>query len=385
MSVSTPLRLASVSKVMTAALALRLESSGIISLDTPIVALVPEVEEWLHPGVTMRRCLNHTTGIPDYVDADNDRFMRTRGPLTDEFVLDEVAKKPPWFEPGAAWGYSSTGFYLVALALRRATGLSWDALIRDSLAAPLALESLRECDDYIGHDRLQGYETGDGTPVDAVLYAVTGIKGDGGLCATAGDVAAFARKLERESYLEPGVFDRMVTPTVLANGTPVDYGLGARLGSLGGHRLWGHTGSVIDAYVATVLRFPDDDVTVVVLLNTIDARTDALVIAWQLAEVALELPAADLRPVAALDRAPFVGDYIGWGEGTEPSRSRVAASAEEIRLERLDGDSSVVRLIPLGAESFGRADWPRDRIQFHAAAGVVTSYSEYYAGLFATY
>jgi hypothetical protein len=177
----------------------------------------------------------------------------------------------------------------------------------------------------------------------------------------------------------------MVSPTVLADGTMVDYGLGTRLGSLSGHRVWGHTGSVVDAYVATALRFPDDDVTVVVLLNTIDAKIDALTVAGRLAEVVLDLPAPELVPVATVHGPKFEGDYIGWGEGTEPSRSRVVEARDGTKLERLDSRMSIVRLIPLGSDSFGRAGWPRDRVRFHVLKGVATGYSEYYAGLFAAY
>jgi hypothetical protein len=35
----------------------------------------------------------------------------------------------------------------------------------------------------------------------------------------------------------------MRTPTALADGTKIDYGLGTRLGLLDGHRVLGHTGT----------------------------------------------------------------------------------------------------------------------------------------------
>ena len=61
------------------------------------------------------------------------------------------------------------------------------------------------------------------------------------------------------------IISTVVTPVVylLAFG----YGLGTRLGDTAGHRKLGHTGGGT-SNKAVLARYPDDDVTIAVLLNT---------------------------------------------------------------------------------------------------------------------
>jgi D-alanyl-D-alanine carboxypeptidase len=387
LTVASPLRLLSVSKVMTAALALRLESSGAVDLDAPLSRTVPEVGNEAVDRPTLRDVLSHTSGLEDYVTADLERYLSTRAPLTDDFVLAQLVTGERHFPPGQHWAYSNTGFYLAGLSLRRATQLSWSNLVDDSLAKPLGLSSLRLCDEYIGKGQLKGYEVRPDTVRESILYGEQGVKGDGGICGTAEDLARFARQIERGSYLTPEAFKRMTTPTELHSGTQVDYGLGVRLGSLSGRRMWGHTGSIV-AYQATLLRFPDDDLTIAVLQNTVNAEIDALVLAWHLAEIALDLDPPDVTPRATvLEPAHYEGEYVSWGESDEADRTRVIASGATIRRiwvnDSASGAGTPLRY--LGLHEFGRDDWPRDRIVFHVVEGAAVGYSEYYAGLFGAY
>ena len=385
MSVATPLRLASLTKMITSALSLRLASAGHVSLGTPLVELVPEVRGGLNPRATLDDALRHITGASDYQAADLERLRRTMAPLEEAFVLDQVAHSRPRFEPGAHWDYSNTGYYLAAVLLQRATGLAWNTLVRDSVSVLLAAQSLRPCDQYLDAGTLRGYELSGGHPRASALYEERGIVGDGGLCATASDVASVARRLERGSYLSSSAFRQMTSSTVLGDGTVVDYGMGTRLGTLGGQRLWGHTGG-IDAYVAAVMRFPDADVTVVVLQNTMNASNDALVVAWHLAEAALDLAPPELVARGApQDPSRYAGDFETWGESELPVMTRMVASPKGLARVHLGLPADTVPLLPLGADEFGLGAWPRDRVQFHMAGGKATGYSDYYAGMFAEY
>ena len=385
MTVANPLRLASVSKMMTAALALRLETAGVVSLDAPLAGLVPEVRGAIAPGVTLGAVLSHTSGLPDYLEdyfASEESFYAAGEPLAESFVFRYVEQTAPRFPPGRHLAYSNTGFYLAAIALERAAGVGWDRLVRNSLAAPLGLESLRTCDDYIAQGDFRGYAIEDGTVRESPMYVEPGVKGDGGLAMTAADLAAFARGLERGGYLGSGGFARMTTPTRLESGTEVDYGIGARLGSLGGRRMWGHTGS-LESYVGTVLRFPDEDVTVAVVHNTVNAETGALVLARRLAETALGLPSAHPAPAGPFDPAIYVGDYVSWGESSKPYRSRVSEAEGGLVRTWVHAPDRSTALIPLGPSEFGRSDLPRDRFRFHMNSGAAAAYSVYSAGLFA--
>jgi hypothetical protein len=98
---------------------------------------------------------------------------------------------------------------------------------------------------------------------------------------------------------------------MLADGTAVDYGLGTRLGSLEGHRVFGHTGS--GGGFGNVLEdYPDDHLAVVVLMNTGSSVNSALALATSIARPLLGLPEKksllDL-PVPKEELAVLVGRY----------------------------------------------------------------------------
>lgn len=72
-----------------------------------------------------------------------------------------------------------------------------------------------------------------------------------------------------------------------------DYGLGTRLGSLEGHPVLGHTGGG-QGFSTVLLRFPSDDLTIVVLKN-VTAGPNARIVAARLARRLLDLPPFSYR------------------------------------------------------------------------------------------
>src|SRR5690606_2404843 len=115
--------------------------------------------------------------------------------------------------------------------------------------------------------------------------------------ASALDLARLMNALAKGRLLPREQIEAMWEPTRLADGTTVPYGLGTRLGALDGHRKVGHTGG-IDAYQGVLAHYPDDGLTVTVLINTEfagGAAVDALSIEAEVARAALGLPEMDVR------------------------------------------------------------------------------------------
>ena len=78
----------------------------------------------------------------------------------------------------------------------------------------------------------------------------------------------------------------MRTPTVLPDGTRIDYGLGTRLGVLQGRGAVGHTGGG-GGFSASLITFPAERLTVVVLTNT--GNGGAIPLAAAIARSAFEI------------------------------------------------------------------------------------------------
>jgi hypothetical protein len=128
--------------------------------------------------------------------------------------------------------------------------------------------------------------------------------------------------------------------------------------------------------------YPDDDLTIVVLVNTDNAAEDALTIEGAIARVALGLGAAKLKDlrVPTEDARTLSGTYE---DGS--SRVRVLRSREDL-LRAVEGsEAEPSPLLYQGQGAFGWASYPMDRMVFHVRKGRVVGISEYHNGMFATY
>jgi hypothetical protein len=116
--------------------------------------------------------------------------------------------------------------------------------------------------------------------------------------------------------LTPPSLALMRAPTTLADGTKIDYGLGTRLGSLDGHRVLGHTGSG-GGFRAVLMSFPDDHLTIAVLMNAGNGSRPPVAIAADIARAVLALPAKTLRdePVPPEELAALVDATLDSDEG----------------------------------------------------------------------
>ncbi|MGA6151005.1 MULTISPECIES: serine hydrolase domain-containing protein [Stenotrophomonas] len=149
MSRGTQFRLASVSKPIVTAAALRLVARGVLSLDTPAHALLPDFRPALadgtRPALTLRHLLSHSAGL-------GYRFLETDadGPLAMAGVSDgmdacahslqenvrRIAQVPLAFAPGHGWHYS-LGVDVAGAMLEAATGLPLAEIVRVQVTAPL--------------------------------------------------------------------------------------------------------------------------------------------------------------------------------------------------------------------------------------------------------
>jgi D-alanyl-D-alanine carboxypeptidase len=117
------MRIASVAKAFSGAVALNLVRSGQLSLDDTIEKVTPTLPKaW--GKVTLRELLNHTSGVPDYTQSEAFAKSARAEPLaylspTD--VIGFVAKEALVFKPGTKYEYSNTDNIVVGLMVEAVT------------------------------------------------------------------------------------------------------------------------------------------------------------------------------------------------------------------------------------------------------------------------
>jgi len=307
----TVFHIASISKNILAAVVLQLVDEGKLRLDEDITKYVPEAPTLGH-HVTVRQLLSHTSGIYSFTslpDAANNERLE----LTHDQVLALIKEKPFEFEPGTRWRYDNSAFYIAGMVVERVTKQEYGAYVREHVFKPLGMSSASLCYARMVVPHLaSGYEAEGGALVNAAFMSWKLPFAAGAICATATDLLKWEAALDTGRVLTRSSLALMRTPTTLADGTKMDYGLGTRLGSLDGHRMLGHTGSG-GGFRNVFESFPDDHLTIVILVNMGDAESPSPVtIAAEIARAALGLakksPVLDL-PVPNAELAALSGEY----------------------------------------------------------------------------
>jgi CubicO group peptidase (beta-lactamase class C family) len=268
---STLYNVGSVTKQFTAAAIVLLSQQGRFRLEDPITRYLPEGSA-VWSGVTIRHLLTHTSGIPQDTTLDYSREYS-------ESELVRSAARPLEFEPGELESYSSTGYDLLGVIIHRVTGRFWGDFVEEHIFRPLRMRTARVNSDtdtvpnrasgyFIVNDTLQSPE-----PVSRSINAVAG----GGLSFTVRDLAHWAIGLNHGKVLGRAGLELSWTPVRLNRAGTYPYGLGWNLVEQRGYRRIGHSGSW-QGFHATIQRYPDFNLTVIVLLNLGQANSEGIAV-----------------------------------------------------------------------------------------------------------
>jgi CubicO group peptidase (beta-lactamase class C family) len=137
--------LGSVTKSMTATVAAMLVEQGKISWTMTIGEAFPEFKSEIHPdylSVTLEQLLSHRGGAPG--DAPGDLWRKAweaKGTAAEQrlaFSKGILARKPE-AKPGTKHIYSNQGYTIAGVMLEKATGKTWEDLLRTRLFEPLGM------------------------------------------------------------------------------------------------------------------------------------------------------------------------------------------------------------------------------------------------------
>ncbi|MDB4962656.1 MAG: Beta-lactamase [Myxococcales bacterium] len=269
---STIFQSGSMGKQFTSALVMMLVEDGKLALDASIATYFPDAPAGFR-AVTVRHLLTHTSGIPDYTtDAFDFRADYTEDQLR-AFAFAQTLE----FAPGTRWSYSNTGYALLGFLIRRVTGVFYGDLLRDRIFVPLKMTTARVISeaDIIPH-RAAGYQRVDGKLAHHEWVSPSlNTTADGALYYSLDDVILWDRALRAGALLQPTSWKQMYTPVALASGKTYGYGFGWFVDPVRGHTVHRHSGAW-QGFKTDIVRYPDDDLTVIVLCNLAEANPEAL-------------------------------------------------------------------------------------------------------------
>jgi len=133
----------STSKSFAAAVILKLEAEGLLSLDDTVGTWLPEYPAW--GDVSIRRLLNMTSGIPNYSETEAMSRIWVDEPTRNLTAEDLIGLVYPTgsndLPVTTGYHYSNTNYILAGLIAAKAAGKPYPDLVRDMLLAPYGLHA----------------------------------------------------------------------------------------------------------------------------------------------------------------------------------------------------------------------------------------------------
>ncbi|MEO3752376.1 serine hydrolase domain-containing protein [Streptomyces sp. B6B3] len=272
-------RIGSVTKTFTAVAVLQLVDHGAVRLDEPIETYLPGVVRGTGDGaeidgrhISVRQLLQHTSGVPDYMDHINPPEW-DRPVDAEELVRLALAIEPD-FDPGRGWKYCSTGYLIAGMLVERLTDQDIGTAVTERVIEPARLP-----DTYwppTGEREIRGRHAqvylGDPADPQAPLRDVTEFEPSlsgaaGAMVSTPADLDAFWRRLFAGRLLSRRALAEM--RTVMESGPGEGYGLGLqRFRLTGGGCFWGHLGDTLGSSIRSGLDASGRHVTAYITART---------------------------------------------------------------------------------------------------------------------
>jgi D-alanyl-D-alanine carboxypeptidase len=192
------MRIASVAKAFSGAVALNLVRDGRLGLDDAIgQRLTGMPMSW--GAVTVRQMLNHTSGLPDYTQSKGfARQAKTnpRGFVSPSKIIGWVRADPLEFAPGSRYEYSNTDNIVIGLIVEAITGKSYGENLEEIVFGPAMLRQTSfPAKPALPKPFIHGYVTEPGeAPTDVSSFlSPSGAWASGAIVSTPRDLNAFIR------------------------------------------------------------------------------------------------------------------------------------------------------------------------------------------------
>ena len=304
----------SVSKQFTAAAVLLLANRGVLSLEDDVRKWVPELHDF-GDKITIRMLANHTSGLRDQWGLLS---LMNSPPGTaihnPDQLLDLLARQRELnFKPNDEYLYSNSGYTLLGIIVKRASGKSLAEFSKENIFEPLGMTHTQWRDDFtrIVKGRATAYSR------NATGYRqempFTNAYGNGGLLTTVADLITWWDALYNDK-LGKGFLAQLTTTGVLNNRHALTYALGVTVGEYRGAKEISHSGATA-GYRAYLASFPSSRTTIAVLCSNASANTNAHIHAVADLVLATELKAepantAQIKAADSVDLNRFVGLYL---------------------------------------------------------------------------
>jgi CubicO group peptidase (beta-lactamase class C family) len=276
---SSIFELASVSKQFTAMGIVLLKEKGKLNYDDLLAKYIPELA--FYKNVTIRNLLNHTSGLPDYMEIMDSVWDKSEIANNNDMIRILAKHQPKkYFESNSKYEYCNTGYALLASVIEKVSGLSYREYMAHEIFGPLEMRNTFVYNRRYKPELIKNYAFGyvysetsnrkilpDSLPDYKLVIWLDGIVGDGAVNSTCEDLLKWDRALYTSKVASKKSIDEIYSPAVLNDKKVNDYGFGWALeydkdfGKIVNH------GGGWPGYMTYIERHTLNDKTIILLQN----------------------------------------------------------------------------------------------------------------------
>ncbi|MEA2238847.1 MAG: hypothetical protein QOC81_3571 [Thermoanaerobaculia bacterium] len=211
-TIETGFDIGSLVKPFTAAAILQLESQGKLHLDDRLGRFFTGVPAD-KAAITVKELLDHSSGLPDIVDAGSKPVDYVADFDYEPVSRDEIVRRALHaaliFPPGQKSEYSNIGYSLLGVIIEIASGKGYEAYVEEHILRPAGMASTGyRTPGWKKSELAVGYQKGErwGTPLDHRWLAdgpSWNLRANGGMISTAQDLYKWLQALEGNNVLTP--------------------------------------------------------------------------------------------------------------------------------------------------------------------------------------
>mgnify|MGYP000220382101 FL=1 len=271
--------LASVSKQFTAMAILLLKDKGKLKLTDSLRQYFPQLP---YNGVNICQMLNHTSGLPDYESAMNEKWDHKKIAFNKDMIAFLAKEKiPVVFKPSTKWEYSNTAYALLASIVEKVSGQNFSSFMAENIFQPLKMNHSRIYNTrrsfkdtipnyaygFMYNDSLKKHLLPDNLDDFKFVFYLDGIQGDGVVNSNTADLLKWDSAIKNHTLLKESTQKEMLKEQALVDTVKKShYGFGVFLEKTALGYIISHSGGW-PGYTTFLSRNVDTDQTFIVLSN----------------------------------------------------------------------------------------------------------------------
>jgi len=292
-------------KTHIAATLLKMQEQQLISLDDTIGKWIIGYSN-IKGNITIRQCLNHTSGLFDYFQnaSINDSIFGTPNKVWSRQDILQLVKAPK-FTSGSSWSYSNTNYIIAGIIIEKVMNKSPYQAIHDLVLQPNQLTNTFNFGEHgslaIAHPwsiRMDGLLLTDMTTTPFLTNLFSLANTAGSLLTTAEDNVQFWHKLFTRQIVNAQSWKEMTAMINLGNKTNCGLGIFRYNQKINGRTTYSHGGTFF-GFINENIIDTTSGIAIAVLTNQDSVNNDGLLnlVIASLHKVTLNMPATFVNEI----------------------------------------------------------------------------------------